>query len=346
MSAASNFMNMFFPGVGQRRRDSMIENQARRNLEALMPFTQGQQVQQPFEFDSFGPEDPLNQLQAQGTNRLTDNVQLPGLINQQQAGALAGVLANPQTQGFGNAILSRITGTSPRDNRPSSVREFEYFNALPNDKKRKEFMNLKRQGYQLTDIAGVQSLVSTNDPNQNPIPLSSIDAEAAAKSDLAKASKLGQGAGAQANKSITQLAPITKNISNLRRVIELVGDGAETGPISDMFPSFKQSSIELQNVANNLGLDVLGSVTFGSLSAEELKLALRTGLPTNLNGPGLVKWANEKITAQEKLKTYLEDQAIFLSESGNTQADWLELQRDSKPAKRNKVYNPQTGRIE
>ena len=74
---------------------------------------------------------------------------------------------------------------------------------------------------------------------------------------------------------------------------------------------------------NQLGLDVVGSVTFGALSEGELNLALSTALPTGLEGPELVKWAEDKIEAQEKLSAYLEEQAVFLTQPGNTSADWL-----------------------
>ena len=133
MSAASNFLNIFFPGIGQRRRQSMIDQQAQRNLEALLPFTD-QIVQQPFQADTFGPEDPLSQLQAAGESGLISNAQLPGLFNQEQAKGLAGLLANPQTQGFGNAILSQVlpqqgkspfTNINPKDYTRESISRFQ-----------------------------------------------------------------------------------------------------------------------------------------------------------------------------------------------------------------------------
>lgn len=99
-----------------------------------------------------------------------------------------------------------------------------------------------------------------------------------------------------------------------------------------------------------MGLDVIGSVTFGSLSEGEMELALDTALPTGLDGPELIKWAEDKIAAQEKLATYLEEQAIFLSKPGATPADWIKSMRDSAP-KENKApttvrFNREGQRIE
>ena len=42
-----------------------------------------------------------------------------------------------------------------------------------------------------------------------------------------------------------------------------------------------------------------------------------------MQGPELVKWAKDKINAQEKLSKYLEEQSNFLL-SGNTVPDWIE----------------------
>jgi len=59
---------------------------------------------------------------------------------------------------------------------------------------------------------------------------------------------------------------------------------------------------------------------------------MSTGLTNTLQGPELVAWANDKIEAQSKLATYLEDQAIFLGTSGNTRADWITSQRNKAKA--------------
>jgi hypothetical protein len=134
---------------------------------------------------------------------------------------------------------------------------------------------------------------------------------------------LGAGTAKIADKAFDQTGKIRANILSLRKVIKEVGEGAETGPLAAKFPSFKAASVRLDRLKNQLGLDVVGSVTFGALSEGELNLALNTALPTTLEGPELVQWATDKIQAQEKLAGYLEDQAIFLSRPGNSAGDWL-----------------------
>lgn len=142
-----------------------------------------------------------------------------------------------------------------------------------------------------------------------------------------QARQTGKDAAKGSSDAIKQVSTLRGNNATLRQVIDEVRGGAETGPLSAKLPSFRAESVRLDQLRNKLGLDVVGSVTFGALSEGELQLAMSTALPTKLNGPELIQWADDKIAAQEKLAGYLEDQAIFLGKSGNTQAGWLEQQK-------------------
>lgn len=154
---------------------------------------------------------------------------------------------------------------------------------------------------------------------------------------------LGKDAAQASSKAVDQLQSIRSNNSTLRQVVDEVRGGAETGPLADKLPSFRAATVRLNQLKNKLGLDVVGAVTFGALSEGELKLALNTALPTNLQGPELIEWAEKKIDAQEKLATYLEDQAIFLGNSGNTRADWLVQQKEQAKSIPESPTTPQQG---
>ena len=73
---------------------------------------------------------------------------------------------------------------------------------------------------------------------------------------------------------------------------------------------------------SHLGLDVVGSVTFGALSQGELDLALDVALPRDLNPKDLKTWVLNKKAAQEKLANYLSEQVRFLSATDSTLGDW------------------------
>ena len=128
-----------------------------------------------------------------------------------------------------------------------------------------------------------------------------------------------------------QVGKSRSNIANLEEAKRLVvEEGANTGVIADRLPNWKASTVALDTVKNELGLDVVGSVTFGALSQGELTLALNTALPTNLSEDALVDWIDRKIVAQRKLQDYLYAQAIYLADGDKTIGDWLRTQRDQK----------------
>ena len=128
-----------------------------------------------------------------------------------------------------------------------------------------------------------------------------------------------------------QVGKSRSNIANLEEARRLVvEEGANTGVIASRLPNWKASTVALDTVKNELGLDVVGSVTFGALSQGELDLALNTALPTNLNEEALVDWIDRKIAAQRKLQDYLYGQAIYLADGDKTIGDWLRKQRDEK----------------
>ena len=131
-----------------------------------------------------------------------------------------------------------------------------------------------------------------------------------------------------ANDAFGKINIMRSNIINLEEARRLVTDGgANTGFIMDKLPNLFAGSIALNQIQNVLGLNIIGSVTFGALSEGELNLALRTALPTNLNEPDLIDWIDRKIIAEQKLSEYIQEQAIFLADGDKTVGDWLRFQQ-------------------
>ena len=130
------------------------------------------------------------------------------------------------------------------------------------------------------------------------------------------------------NEAFGKINIMRSNIINLQEAKRLVTEGgANTGFIMDKLPNLFAGSIALNQIQNVLGLNIIGSVTFGALSEGELNLALRTALPTNLNEPDLIDWIDRKIIAEQKLSEYIQEQAIFLADGDKTVGDWLRLQQ-------------------
>ena len=125
-----------------------------------------------------------------------------------------------------------------------------------------------------------------------------------------------------------KLEGVNKNIANIDEAIKLLDEGASTGAVQSMMPSVRAASVKLDNLQKRLGIDIIGSVTFGALSQGELDLALSTALPTRLKPAELKVWLQEKRDAQEKLSDYLESAAIHLGTPGNTHSTWLQYQKE------------------
>jgi hypothetical protein len=129
--------------------------------------------------------------------------------------------------------------------------------------------------------------------------------------------------------SFETLGKVRKNIGNLDAAIAALDEGADTGVIESRFPDWKASSIELRNIQRQLGLDVIGSVTFGALSESELELALATALPLQLQEEDLKDWLTRKKEAQLKLSAELQNAVMFFS-GGGTVGEYVKFQESYK----------------
>ncbi len=134
-----------------------------------------------------------------------------------------------------------------------------------------------------------------------------------------------------ADKFYQKITPINNSIANFDDAIRLIDSGAGTGKIESLLPSFRQSSIELDNVRRNLGLNVIQNTTFGALSEGELKLAMDTALPTGLNNEQLKQWIQAKKNAQVKMRDYLENAISYLGE-GHSVTELSKLQKQEREA--------------
>lgn len=253
---------------------------------------------------------------------------------------------------------NRMGTYNPRDYTSKSWAEFS---------KSRDPSVLKRyESPVIKNVGGVPSMVGRTGSNMGQVdPLSSLQSEAAAKAsvvdaqesaklnkrlevepEIVRQKELKKAAAGKANKAFEQIDKIQANIGNLKDAIQAVRDGAGTGPLMSRLPSLRASSQRLDNIRNRLGLDVIGSVTFGALSEGEMRLAMETALPTNMEGPELIEFVESKIAAQEKVMKALDEQAAFLS-NGGTQAEWRAKvtggaeQQDSNVV----TFDPVTGRF-
>lgn len=124
--------------------------------------------------------------------------------------------------------------------------------------------------------------------------------------------------------SFDQLKGVRSSISTIDEAISAIEKDATSGFFAKYFPSFKESTIALENTAQRMGLDVISATTFGALSEGELKLAMDTAMPRNLKPKALKKWLTERKNAKVKLARELSKMAITLGKGKVTIAEHLE----------------------
>ena len=265
-------------------------------------------------------------------DRLTDNFQTGDMT-----GALDDISFTVTALG-GQEAYDNLFNVDKSDDPalPSSVREWEYYNALDDNQKR-QYINMKRaaQLYRTNDVtmeldpvAGGGAVVveqGTEEVTQGEAQEGLTEQQAIKAAEI----KAAEQAISQSQESFSSLETVRSSIPNLDEAISLVDQGANTGVIMSKLPSVQEASLKLDNLQGRLGLDVIGNTTFGALSEAELKFALDVALPKNLKGPALKEWLQKKKESQVKLADYLEDAAIFLGTPGNTIADFLEERKST-----------------
>jgi len=134
--------------------------------------------------------------------------------------------------------------------------------------------------------------------------------------DISFAQETGQAA-------MGQVADLDRQIEKMVVAYKALRDqGARSGIFIGALPAFDAGTAQLRSMANQLGIDVINSATFGALSQEELKLALRTELDLTLSPPELMKQIDAQIRAKDKLRNELFKMAQGLT-SGVAYSDYI-----------------------
>lgn len=102
---------------------------------------------------------------------------------------------------------------------------------------------------------------------------------------------------------------IRSQIRQYDQAIAAMDKGADSGIIKQFLPAFDNATSQLRQAANNLGITVINSATFGALSEKELSLALSTGLDLSLPPDQLRQQAIDKRDAQAKMAAELAKKA-------------------------------------
>lgn len=121
-----------------------------------------------------------------------------------------------------------------------------------------------------------------------------------------------------------------QSIQRLYSAYDASMTGGRSGIINQMLPAFDAATAELRSMANQLGIDVINSATFGALSSTELALALSTELDLALPPEQLQQQIESRIRAKEKMRSELLKAARTLT-SGNVTYSQFIQQYDTTP---------------
>lgn len=252
----------------------------------------------------------------------------------------AGMVGTPLEQSLTTGLLAQQGFTTGAE--PAAVREFKYLQSQFPGKKftYEDYLNMKRQNMSIQDIAGAKVLQSLL-PGGQSIILSGAEKEREAAAKLKEAETRAGKSEERRQKWFDESAKIYQNLDEQQnkmleaaRLVE--EEGANTGPIWDLLPSFTSATKQLDVLRDELGLNVIKGVTLGAISEKELELVRRVGLPKGLKGPALAKYVKDKAEAIGKYKSIILDQVNWLKANpGKDSLDYWtmkEKERQQAPA--------------
>jgi len=217
---------------------------------------------------------------------------------------------------------------------PSNVREYQYWASL-SPTQQEQYLQVKR-ATQLIDMGGgLQGRVSngqavpvTSQPGQTPddVRADYAGAEATLAGQKAQSEQLAKDAGAASTTAFETYQSVISAIPKYDMAIAALNKGANSGKIAGLFPTIQSATVELENVRNMMGLDLIAVSKFGALSEGERKTAMETAIP-DLPPKELAVWLETKKRGQQKMAKLYADVAIYLGKPGNTLPMWLAEQQ-------------------
>ena len=148
--------------------------------------------------------------------------------------------------------------------------------------------------------------------------ISRTDAESQASLSASRAGGTAQGQLNVEDKAevASNYAGAERQIQNYQSARDLVEGMQEYsfGPVSARFPNLTNESIVLNNFRTEMGLQVIANGNFGQLNESELRLALETPLPPDLDKQGTLDFIDRRIEAERAVANAARDYLIWYSE--------------------------------
>lgn len=139
---------------------------------------------------------------------------------------------------------------------------------------------------------------------------------------------IGKDAPEIARQSLNASESIASQIGLYERALQLIDEGAGTGPVEALFPAIKDASVELEQLQGILALEALGSTNLTPVSNADIQLLKDNAIPKL--DKGFKAWAENKISALRRAQLFHNQRASYFQTGEARYEDWLNPQNWSQ----------------
>lgn len=130
------------------------------------------------------------------------------------------------------------------------------------------------------------------------------------------------------NEAAKSVESFDAQIGIYKRALELVDEGADTGPIANLIKSIKDPTIELNALKNDLALKAISSIALAPWSNADVGILKDNVLPTDIDK--IRPWIERKLDSLERTKQYQLQRAAYFSRNDARIDQWLNPQNWSQ----------------
>ena len=231
------------------------------------------------------------------------------------------------------ALKAQLESSQPKG-QSSTLAEVDYLNQFEGkerEERKKELMNLKRGGFTLggqrfdasSDVTvGIDETAPTEQTFQEAGERGKLEAKSDLEPMIAFDKQNAKQKAETVKATFEELNRTAKSMALYDQAIAEIDAGAKSGAIQKFLPSMRESSIRLDNVADQLGLNILSTFK-GSQTEKELVVSFDIAVPKSLDEDDLREWLVDQKEKQQRAAEILRE-AVNHFESQGSFTGWLE----------------------
>lgn len=124
---------------------------------------------------------------------------------------------------------------------------------------------------------------------------------------------------------------INSQIGLYQQALQALDQGAYTGWANQYFPSLRDSTLQLENVRNAIGLDVASTSKLQPISNSDLQIIMNTAIPMYQSEPGVRQFLTDKIAALTKAKKVSAEGVKYFDKKDSSLSGWLDYYNKEYP---------------